>query len=118
MVTHLLKISAHAKGGILGCCHSRGDTEGMGDSGVVISLITGPGLDGHPDSGHGAIVLQGGDGQPIGEGGHLQRLCLDQLPLSLGHGLGSECSLGSCLKSTITSFESTIAMSSSCHNTV
>ena len=66
----------------------------MGDSGVV---ITGPRLDSHPDSGHGAIVLQGGDGQPIGEGGHLQRLCFDQLPLSLGHSLGSKCSLGSCL---------------------
>ena len=49
------------------------------------------------DSGHGVIVLQGGDGQPIGEGDHLQRLCFDQLPLSLGHSMGSECSLGSCL---------------------
>ena len=101
MLTHLLQISAHAKGSILGCSHSRGDTQGMSDPSVVISLIAGPGLDGHPDSGHGAIVLQGRDGQPVGEGGHLQRLCLDQLPLSLGHGLGSECSLGSCLKSTI-----------------
>lgn len=86
--------------------HSRGDTKGAGHPSVVVALIAGPGLDGHSDSGHGAVVLQRGDGQTIGEGGDLQWLRLNQLPLSLSHGLSSEGSLGSCLKST-KSFEST-----------
>ena len=74
----------------------------MGHSSIVVSLIAGPGLDGHTDGGHGTVILKGRDGQAIGQSGNLQGLGLDQLPLSLGHSLrlGSKCSLGSCLKST------------------
>ena len=78
----------------------------MGHSSIVIALIAGSGLKCHTDGGHGTVVLQGRDGQPIGQGGDLQGLGLDQLPLSLGHSLrlGSKCSLGSCLKSTIVGY--------------
>ena len=63
---------------------------------------SGPGLDGHTDGGHGTVVLQGRDGQAIGQSGNLQGLGLDQLTLGLGNSLrlGSKCTLGSCLKST------------------
>ena len=69
---------------------------------IDIALMAGPGLDGHTDGGHGTVVLQGRDGQAIGQSGDLQGLGLYQLPLSLGHSLrlGSKCTLGSCLIST------------------
>ena len=97
VVTHLLQISPDPK-----CGHSRCDTESEGPSSIDISLIAGPGLDGHTDGGHGTVVLQGRDGQAIGQSGNLQGLGLDQLTLGLGNSLrlGSKCTLGSCLKST------------------
>ena len=97
VVTHLLQISPDPK-----CGHSRCDTESEGHSSIDISLIAGPGLDGHTDGGHGTVVLQGRDGQAIGQSGNLQGLGLDQLTLGLGNSLrlGSKCTLGSCLKST------------------
>ena len=75
----------------------------MGHPSIVIALIAGSSLECHTDGGHGTVVLKGSDGQPIGQGGDFQGLSLDQLPLSLSHGLrlGSKCSLGSGLKSTI-----------------
>ena len=62
----------------------------------------GPQPDGHTDGGRGTVILQGRDGQAIGQSGNLQGLGLDQLTLGLGNSLrlGSKCTLGSCLKST------------------
>ena len=43
-------------------------------------------LDGDPERGDGAVVLYGGHSQPVGEGGDLQWLGLDELSLCPGHG--------------------------------
>ena len=51
----------------------------MGHSSIVISLIAGPGLDGHTDGGHGTVVLQRRDGQAVGQSGDLQGLGLSVL---------------------------------------
>ena len=67
---------------------------------IDIALMAGPGLDGHTDGGHGTVVLQGRDGQAIGQSGDLQGLGLYLLPLSLGHSPLSAWVDRSCLKST------------------
>ena len=98
MKPHLLDVSNNGEGRVLLGGQSRGNTESVRHSSIVMTLIPGSSLDHDTDGGDWTVVLKRGHGQSIGQGGHLQRLGLDKLPLCPGNCSLGKLSLGCGLK--------------------